>query len=373
MQIELPVEAIAPAIAVADTLTTGKDMRSAVFKCVLIDAQEDKILVRASSSTRSVEIVVANKPTKVGRILVSAAQLDQILRANKGDAVKITSEQNGCKIAFGKRKSFKLNTEVPEDFPNLGFFDEKHESFKVPVTHLIDMCKRALPLIHKETSKILLHGLCLHRVDGSLRVLGTNGLALCFTSIPTTAGQEGEKIDQAVVFPDILDLLPYVASKGTDVEIQFTKRAVNVRGDLGQGFSIRLVGNYPPYERAIPKTPGKNIAITRDNFVSILAQLDVLSYMGVPTVQLVLENNLVSWTAEGSDGRFHQEDEIVFDGPKTVMFYNPLTLSAAIKTRKAENLTFEVTESLAPTVLRELDLPFESLCVFAPLRPSHAQ
>jgi DNA polymerase III sliding clamp (beta) subunit (PCNA family) len=122
----------------------------------------------------------------------------------------------------------------------------------------------------------------------------------------------------------------------------------------------------------MPKVAGKSIVLPRAQIASILAQLDVLTYMGVPTVQLVLENNLAVWIAEGSDGRFHQEEVINFEGDKIVMFYNPNTLAGAIKTRKAENMTFEVTGSLAPTFLRELDLPFESICVFAPLRPGYA-
>ena len=372
MQIELLVEAIAPAIAVAETLTTGKDLRSPIFKCALIEAHEDRIVVRASSCTRSVEVTIPHKPVAVGKILVPAAQLDQIFRANKKASVRITSTERGCRVAFGRAKGFNLTTEVVEDFPDMTFFDAKHASVKVPVTALIDMCKRAHSVIHKENSKILLHGLCLHLVDGKLRVVGTNGLVLSYTTIPVEAAQEGVKYDQAVVFPDLIDLLPFVASKGTEVELQITNRAVNLRGDLGQGSSIRLIGGYPPYESALPRIAAKVIHLPRTNISSILDQLDVLTYMGVPTVQLVLENNLASWTAEGSDGRFHQEDDIVFEGDKIVMFYNPLTLAAAIKTRKAESMTFEVIGSLSPTVLRELGLPFESICVFAPLRPGNA-
>lgn len=372
MQFELPVEAIAPAIAVADALTTGKDIRSSVFKCALIEALEDKILVRASSSTRSVEVTVAHKPTETGKILVPAAQLDQIFRSNKVATVKINSTERGCKLSFGRSKGFSLQTEVVEDFPELTFFDEKNASFKVPVTHLIDMCKRALPIIHKENSKMCLHGLCFHLVDGKLRVVGTNGLVLSYTSIPVVPGQEGDRSDQVVVFPDLIEMLPFLATKGTEIEFQFTRRAINLRGDLGQGAAIRLVGGYPPYESALPKSTGTAIQISREHIVSVLAQLDVLTYMGVPTVKLVLENNLASWTAEGADGQFHQEDDIVFDGDRITMYYNPLTLAGAIKTRKSENMSFEVTGNLAPTVLREIDLPFESVCVFAPLRPGNA-
>lgn len=372
MQIELPVSAIAPAVVAAHTLTSGKEIGGAVLKCVLLHAVGDKLLIRASSSTRSIEATIPVKPIEEGQLLVSAAQLAEILRANKDGVVKIAKDEKRCKVSFGRTKSFKINTELPEDFPDLAFFEESHATFVVPRDHLIEMCKRALPVIHKETSKMLLHGLCFHRQDGKLRVLGTNGLALSYTTIDVTPKQEGTTINQAVVFADMPELIGFVASKGTNVEMQFTRRAALVRGDLGQGACLRLMGEYPPYERAVPKTQGKCVTLPRAHLASILDQLDVLSYMGVPTVQLVLEANTATWTAEGQDGRFHQQDEIAFDSDKIVMFYNPLTLSGALKTRKAENLSFEVTGSLAPTVLRELDLPFESLCIFAPLRPGHA-
>jgi DNA polymerase III sliding clamp (beta) subunit (PCNA family) len=372
MQIELPVASIASAISAAAALASSKDFKSVVFKCVLLDAQEDRLVIRASSALRSIEVVVPHKPVTVGKVLIDSEKLGQIMNANQAADVKIVSVEKSCKISFGRMRSFSLSTEPPEDFPDLTFFNDKNSSFKMPVDTLLAMCKRAISSVHKDRSKLLLHGLCFHLVDGRLRILGTTGLVLSYTSIAVTNALEGVVIDQAVVMPDVVELFGKVASAGTEIELQFTQRSLNVRGDCGQAAALRLIGSYPPYERAIPKIPGNDIAIKRKELFNLLAQLNVIDFMGVPTLQLVLENNLATWTSQGQDGTFYQEDAVTWPHDKVVLYFNPKTLVASLKGLTAQDFSFEVVNGISATVVRESGTGFDSFCIVAPLRPGNA-
>jgi DNA polymerase-3 subunit beta len=120
----------------------------------------------------------------------------------------------------------------------------------------------------------------------------------------------------------------------------------------------RLIeGQFPKYERVIPASHTRRLTIQRDELQSSLRRARIVARDAAAKDRVVLATegeNLVI-TAEGEEGRAHEEFEIAREGDEISIAFNVNYVLEVLGVLDCQGIFLELTEPLSPAVVRPVD------------------
>jgi DNA polymerase-3 subunit beta len=250
---------------------------------VLLEAAGDEVKLLATDLEVGLRSKCAASVTKGGALTLPAKKLYEIVKALPETDVRIEEDKGGVKVAADRFDS-RMQTLPREDFPTL-----PDATGRTVVTLKRDVVKQMVSktqfAITGEDTRYFLNGaLFLLRPD-SMSLVSTDGHRLALVTVPREGGDKPKKAaeskdgDDRVILPrKTLLELGRLLSEG-DGDIQFERGENHLFFEVGGRLLIsRMIdGQFPAFERVIPKSNDKRVEFDRDRLTSAVRRVALLS------------------------------------------------------------------------------------------------
>jgi DNA polymerase-3 subunit beta len=263
--------------------------------------------------------------SKGGSLTLPAKKLYEIIKALPETDVRIEEDKGGVKVAADRFDS-RMQTLPREDFPTL---PDTAGSVSAELSReaLRQMIAKTQFAITGEDTRYFLNGaLFLLRPD-SLGLVSTDGHRLAHITVPRTgAGKsKGEGDENRVILPrkTLLELGRLLA-EGGEGDVLYTRGENHLFFTVGDRLLIsRMIdGQFPAFERVIPKNNDKHVEFDRDRLTSAVKRVALLSNERSRAVKFLIDKGKVEIVS--SSPEFGEAKEVLMvdyaAAPVTICF-----------------------------------------------------
>jgi DNA polymerase-3 subunit beta len=303
---------------------------------VLIDAQGDTLSFLATDLEVGLRSRCEAKVTKHGSLTLPAKKFYEIVKSLPDTDIHITDDKNGVRIKADRFDS-RMQTLPREDFPTLPESAVAGGAM-LPRTALKEMVSKTQFAITGEDTRYFLNGALFVRRPDSMSLVATDGHRLALVTVARNgkAGKSDQE-DRPILPKKTLGELGRLLAEG-DGDIQFERGENHLFFKVGDRTLIsRMIdGQFPAYERVIPKGNDKHIEFERDRLTNAVKRVALLSNERSRAVKFQIEKGKVEVTSSSPDlGEAHEEIPVDYSGGSMQICFNAqyvLDFLAAVST-----------------------------------------
>ena len=243
---------------------------------VLLEANGEEVKFLATDLEVGLRSKCQASSSKSGSLTLPAKKLYEIVKALPETDVRIEQDKNGVKVAADRFDS-RMQTLPREDFPTL---PDASGSFSatLPRDVIKQMIAKTQFAITGEDTRYFLNGALFILKPDSMSLVSTDGHRLALVSVPRdAAGSKSE--EERVILPrkTLLELARLLAE--SDGDIRYERGENHLFFDIGGRLLIsRMIdGQFPAFERVIPKSNDKRVEFDRDRLTSAVRRVALLS------------------------------------------------------------------------------------------------
>jgi DNA polymerase-3 subunit beta len=340
---------------------------------VLIDASGTKVRFLATDLEVALRTSCDATVVKSGAVTLPAKKLYEIVRSLPDTDIRISEEKNGVKIVADRFDS-RMQTLPREDFPTL---PEKaaSEGSTLPRQAVKEMVAKTQFAITGEDTRYFLNGAQFVLRPGSMTLVATDGHRLALV----TAGRDGngqkpgsaEEENKTILPKKTLGELARLLSEG-DGDVRFERGENHLFFEVdGRLLISRMIdGQFPAYERVIPKGNDKHIEFERDRLTSAVKRVALLSNERSRAVKFQIDKGKVDVTSSSPDvGEARETLPVDYSGPPVQICFNAqyvLDFLAAVST---DTVAFELKDDVSQALMKPVGAEgYDYTYVIMPMR-----
>lgn len=248
------------AAALKDLVAASDDAVGSASGQALLTAEAGRLFL--TTTDFAVELVrdVAAEVEAEGMVTVPALALREFARRLPADGSATLSFQEGARlrVSCGRART-DLPTQSGRGWPHFRRHAGEPQPTAVPAAHLAAAIDAILPLVEGEEVHRSLAGILIHRVDGALRLVGTNKAALFGIEIPVACSAWAT--DPVVPRGSVKLLRDLAKATGGDLLLTATLGYLHAASDAGQVLTRLISDRYPDYEPLIPTGAAATVAV----------------------------------------------------------------------------------------------------------------
>jgi DNA polymerase-3 subunit beta len=286
---------------------------------VLMEAKGDEVRMLATDLEVALRSRCQAAVAKSGSLTLPAKKLYEIIKALPETDIRIEQDKNGVKVAADRFDS-RMQTLPREDFPTLPDASGKARA-ALPRNVLKEMVAKTQFAITGEDTRYFLNGAKFVLTPDTMTLVATDGHRLALVSANHKSGVTEEV---GVILPKktLLELGKLLLEG--DGDVQFESGENHLFFDVGGRMLIsRMIdGQFPAYERVIPKGNDKSIEFERDRLTNAVKRVALLSNERSRAVKLDISKGKVEVTSSSSEfGEAREELAVDYTGgPLTISF-----------------------------------------------------
>ena len=253
---------------------TEKKDNTQITSHVLIIA-DDNLILKATDKEIGIKIKTEAEILQKGKITINAKKLNDIIKALQNKEIEIKKEDDTI-IITQDTSVYKLSTfnadEFPE-FPNpndLNKLEIKNEEF-------IDAMKKIFPVIDNNNPKYELNG-ALFDIKENTNFVSTDTRRLALYK-SDAKGNEAKIIVPKRAISEIKRIF------NDDMKIYYDDIYLILKDENIMFFTKLINGKYPAYEKIIPQSFKYELTLPKNEFVSHLKQISIISNEVKITIQ----------------------------------------------------------------------------------------
>jgi DNA polymerase-3 subunit beta len=290
---------------------------------VLIEAADGGIRLLATDLEVGLRSKCEAKVSKAGSLTVPAKKFYEIVRSLTDTEIRIVEDKNGVKISADRFDS-RLQTLPPEDFPSLPDWTGSTGT-TLPSAGLKEMVAKTQFAITGEDTRYFLNGALFVIRPDSMSLVATDGHRLALVTVPRDgqSGTPGEE-DRPILPKKTLAEIGRLLTDG-DGDVQFERGENHLFfGIAGRTLISRMIdGQFPAYERVIPKGNDKHIEFERDRLTNAVKRVALMSNERSRAVKFQIEKGRVDITSSSPDlGEAHEELPVDYSGSSMQICFN---------------------------------------------------
>ena len=322
---------------------------------VLIEAEGDQVRMLATDLEVGLRSRCTASVTKSGSLTLPAKKLYEIVKALPETDVRIEENKNGVKVAADRFDS-RMQTLPREDFPSL---PDATGSFTatLPRDVLKQMVAKTQFAITGEDTRYFLNGALFIQRPDSMSLVSTDGHRLALISVPREKAKgkgKGEEEERVILPRKTLLELGRLLAEG-EGDIQYERGENHLFFDIGGRLLIsRMIdGQFPAFERVIPKNNDKKVEFDRDRLTSAVKRVALLSNERSRAVKFQMDKGKVE-IASSSPEFGEAKEVIVVDysaAPVTICFNAQYVLDflAVVET---DSVSLEFKDEMSQAVMK---------------------
>ncbi|MEM9103913.1 MAG: DNA polymerase III subunit beta [Pseudomonadota bacterium] len=256
--------------------------------------------------------------------------------ANLHENADIFFENRENRLFLTSEKSrFTLLTLPAEEFPNLSEegFDQSFSLTQSELRKLLAMTHFSMA---NQDVRYYLNGMLLEINENGTTAVSTDGHRLALASNKNCCSNKAHRI----ILPRkaVLELIRLLNNDDTPVSMKINANMMLVQTKDFTFMSKLIQGNYPDYNRLIPKVNDKLIEIDRVKLKQALSRVAILSNQKVKGVRLQFKDNILKIEANNAEQENAEEEIDIHYNDEAIEFgFNVTYLLDIIANMPAEN------------------------------------
>ena len=341
---------------------------------VLLEANGGEVKMLATDLEVGLRSKCTATVSKGGSLTLPAKKLYEIVKALPETDVRIEEDKNGVKVAADRFDS-RMQTLPREDFPTL---PEASGAVSASLSReaLRQMIAKTQFAITGEDTRYFLNGaLFILRAD-SMGLVSTDGHRLAFISVPrekgTVKGLKGDEENRVILPRKTLLELGRLLAEGGEGDIQYERGENHLFFAVGDRLLIsRMIdGQFPSFERVIPKNNDKRVEFDRDRLTSAVKRVALLSNERSRAVKFQIDKGKVEIAS--SSPEFGEAKEVLMvdyaAAPVTICFNAQYVLDF-LGVVETDSVLLEFKDEMSQAVMKPIGAEgYDYTYVIMPMR-----
>lgn len=265
MKLEVLKENLEKAIFKSEKVA-GKNLTLPVLNCLLLEAKNDELVIRATNLDLGIEIKIPAKIELEGITAVNASVLNNyISNISKSKNISLNLENNNL-IIKSENNSTTIKSIPNEDFPIIPRIESKN-SFKIDPKLFINGLKSVYFSSSNSTIKPELASVMVEYKNGFIYFTATDSFRLAEKKVDDSKIKEGF---EQILLPikNISEIIRVLEDINTEVYIEVDKNQISFESK-GIYLNSRVIdGVFPDYEQLIPKEFKTEIVVLKQDLLN---------------------------------------------------------------------------------------------------------
>jgi DNA polymerase-3 subunit beta len=334
---------------------------------VLIEAEGEEVRMLATDLEVALRSRWRASVSKGGSVTLPAKKLYDIVKALPETDIRIEQDKNGVKVAADRFDS-RMQTLPREDFPVLPEAAGTARA-TLPRNALKQMVEKTQFAITGEDTRYFLNGAKFMVTQESLILVATDGHRLALVEVKHNAGVEEEV---GIILPKktLLELGKLLGEGEGDVLFERGENHLFFEVDGRMLISRMIDGQFPAYERVIPKGNDKSIEFERERLMSAVKRVALLSNERSRAVKFDLDKGKVEVTSSSSEfGEAREELPVDYAGPALTISFNAQYVLDFLNVIETDVVQLSLKDELSQVVMKPVGADgYDYTYVIMPMR-----
>lgn len=300
MKLQILQENLSKALTVASRFSSTK-AQLPILGNILLSVQKTKVLVSSTNLEVSVAIAVGAKVEEEGEISIPSKTISEVVINLPKETINLSAEKEQLKISASNFSSTVLGMNA-SDFPKIPSSVGREKAIAISKKDLVTALSQVVFATSVDETRPVLTGVLFIWNKDNLSLVATDGFRL---------SQKKIKVETPAEFPRIIlpkMILSEIARSGEDDgEILLDLKDKDKQIVFGVGditLSSRLLeGEYPDFEKIIPKKSGVNVLVDKEEFLRTVKLASVFARDSANIIKIkVLKDSLKVTAESGSSG-----------------------------------------------------------------------
>ena len=334
---------------------------------VLLEANGNEVRMLATDLEVALRSKCEAAVAKSGSLTLPAKKLYEVVKALPETDVRIQEDKNGVKVAADRVDS-RMQTLPREDFPTLPEVSGVAKA-ALPRMALREMVGKTQFAITGEDTRYFLNGAKFVLKPDSLTLVATDGHRLALVEVKHSVGVSQEV---GVILPKktLLELGKLLAEG--DGDITFESGENHLFFEVGGRVLIsRMIdGQFPAYERVIPKGNDKLIEFDRERLTSAVKRVALLSNERSRAVKFEIDTGKVEVTSSSSEfGEAREQLAVDYTGAAMAISFNAQYVQDFLNVVETDIVSLSLKDEVSQAVMKPVGAEgYDYTYVIMPMR-----
>jgi DNA polymerase-3 subunit beta len=337
---------------------------------VLMEAKGDQVSFLATDLEVGLRSKCQATIAKGGSLTLPAKKFFEIVKSLPETDIRIAEDKGGVKVAADRFDS-RMQTLPREDFPTLPE-SSGTVSAQLPRAALKEMVAKTQFAITGEDTRFFLNGAQFVLRPDSMSLVATDGHRLALVTVDRESKGRGDAEENKAILPKkTLGELGRLLTEG-EGDVAYVRGENHLFFDVGGRLLIsRMIdGQFPAYERVIPKGNDKRIEFERDRLTNAVKRVALLSNERSRAVKFQVDKGKVDVTSSSPDlGEAKETLPVEYAGTPMQICFNAqyvLDFLAAVTT---DVVSLELKDEVSQAVMKPVGADgYEYTYVIMPMR-----
>jgi len=328
-----------------------------ILSNILVNAQawteqserHEQIEMSATDLEVGIRIRVNGTIVEPGSITIPARKIAEIIRELPPSVVKIITTANDRVEIECERGVYTIIGLASDEFPLMmsmpdEFFTVNAETFKTMIV------KTAFAASTEET-RYYLNGVFLHLTQENSRIVATDGRRLALAQSPAVESIT-EEIGVIVPIKAVGEIRRTFAEAG-ELKISISENQIIFSDDVSTLTSRLVEGEFPDYNRIIPKDNDINISLDTQQLLAVVRRVSLLANPKTLLIRLETQDGMMKVSATNPDfGEAHEEMEIKSGDGNIVIAFSAQFALDVLTHLDSEEVLLNLKDPLSAVLLK---------------------
>jgi len=323
-----------------------------ILSNVLLEANDDRITLTATDLELGVRCICPAKVKKPGSGTIPARKLlDYVRLLPDADLSVKFLENHWASLTCGRSRT-RIAGMARESFPELPGMPEPIA--EIPVKMLASMISRTSFAISLEESRFTLNGALLLLRTEATTMVATDGHRLAFVETSTPAGS-GKTFRALVPKKAMAEIVKLADESAPDSKLVFAGDENHLFFQFGERLLItrKLTGNFPDYEKVLPKDNIHTAKLNRDEVRSAIERVSQFADERSRAIRVQFTAGEVKiFSSSVETGESEESVPGEYAGPDMEIGFNAQYLLDFLRATNQEQVAFELKDQKSAGELR---------------------
>ena len=334
---------------------------------VLLEAKGNEVRMLATDLEVALRSKCAAEVAKSGALTLPAKKLYEVIKALPETDVRIQEDKNGVKVAADRFDS-RMQTLPREDFPTLPDVTGLANA-ALPRAALREMVGKTQFAITGEDTRFFLNGAKFVLKPDSLTLVATDGHRLALVEVTHAVGVSTEV---GVILPKktLLELGKLLSEGEGDITFESGENHLFFEV-AGRVLISRMIdGQFPAYERVIPKGNDKLIEFDRERLTSAVKRVALLSNERSRAVKFEIDKGKVEVTSSSSEfGEAREQLAVDYAGGAMAISFNAQCVLDFLNVVETDIVSLSLKDEVSQAVMKPVGAEgYDYTYVIMPMR-----
>ena len=338
---------------------------------VLMEAKGDEVKFLATDLEVGLRSKCSASVSKGGSITLPAKKFYEIVKSLPETDIRIAEDKGGVKVAADRFDS-RMQTLPREDFPTLPESAGGAPGATLPRSALKEMVAKTHFAITGEDTRYFLNGALFVLRPDSMSLVATDGHRLALVTVARDAKPKKEPDEIKAILPKkTLGELARLLMEG-EGDIAYERGENHLFFNVGDRLLIsRMIdGQFPAYERVIPKGNDKHIEFERDRLTNAVKRVALLSNERSRAVKFHIDKGKVDVTSSSPElGEAKETLPVEYAGPTLQICFNAQYVLDFLSVVSTDIVSLDLKDEVSQAVMKPVGAEgYDYTYVIMPMR-----